>query len=524
MSGAPILLEMRSITKEFPGVKALSDVNLVVARRRDPRDLRRERRRQVHADEGAQRASTRTAPTTGDIVYQGAEARFSDIRRQRARRHRDHPPGARADPRACRSPRTSSSATSRAGCGAIDWKAAQTARPLELLARVGLERGPRHPDQGHRRRQAAARRDRQGVRQGRQAAHPRRADRGAERGRLAAPARPDARASSERGITSIMISHKLNEIEADRRLDHDPPRRQDDRDARRQGRRRRRGPDHPRHGRPRRSSSRFPDHTPKIGEVFFEVRDWTVRHPISAERLVCKDSNFTVRRGEIVGFAGLMGAGRTELAMSIFGRSYGTFVSRPDHQGRQGDRAQERVATRSTHGLAYVSEDRKAIGLNLLDDIKTLDGRGQALQDLQARRASTSVEEYQVAEALPQEPAHQDADRRRGRRQALRRQPAEGRAGEVDVHRPRPADPRRAHPRHRRGREVRDLRHHPAARRRRARASSSSPPSCPSCSASPTASTPSSKAPITDDIARPRRRPGDPHEADDLDEEDGRRR
>jgi putative multiple sugar transport system ATP-binding protein len=79
--------------------------------------------------------------------------------------------------------------------------------------------------------------------------------------------------------------------------------------------------------------------------------------------------------------------------------------------------------------------------------------------------------------------------------QALRRQPAEGGPGQVDVHRPRPADPGRAHPRHRRRRQVRDLRHHPAAGRARARASSSSPPSSPSCWASPTASTPSSKAP-----------------------------
>jgi putative multiple sugar transport system ATP-binding protein len=72
--------------------------------------------------------------------------------------------------------------------------------------------------------------------------------------------------------------------------------------------------------------SRFPEHTPQIGEVFFEVKNWRVQHPTRTDRLVCKNSAFTVRRGEIVGFAGLMGAGRTELMRSIFGRSYGTFL------------------------------------------------------------------------------------------------------------------------------------------------------------------------------------------------------
>ena len=77
-----------------------------------------------------------------------------------------------------------------------------------------------------------------------------------------------------------------------------------------------------------------------------------------------------MRRGEIVGFAGLMGAGRTELAMSVFGRSYGVWQSGTIiKDGREIEL--KSVADAIAHGLAYVSEDRKAIGLNLLDDIKT---------------------------------------------------------------------------------------------------------------------------------------------------------
>jgi putative multiple sugar transport system ATP-binding protein len=85
---------------------------------------------------------------------------------------------------------------------------------------------------------------------------------------------------------------------------------------------------------------------------------------------VIQDANLTVRHGEIVGIAGLMGAGRTELARSVFGRSYGS-----RHAGRMILEGRELVL-RSVHdairaGIAYVSEDRKGLGLNLLDDIKT---------------------------------------------------------------------------------------------------------------------------------------------------------
>ncbi len=115
---------------------------------------------------------------------------------------------------------------------------------------------------------------------------------------------------------------------------------------------------------------RFPERTAYEGphSVALAVEDWTVRHPIDHERKVVDSASLEVRRGEIVGIAGLMGAGRTELAMSVFGRSYGVYDGgRVLVDGRE-------VSTRTVpdaikQGLAYVTEDRKTYGLNLIDDI-----------------------------------------------------------------------------------------------------------------------------------------------------------
>lgn len=112
----------------------------------------------------------------------------------------------------------------------------------------------------------------------------------------------------------------------------------------------------------------FPHRTSHIGAERLRVEDWTVRHPNDHERLVIEDASFTVRAGEIVGFAGLMGAGRTELAMSIFGHSYGTVLS--GRVFKEGTEIQTRTVQEAIrHGIAYVTEDRKRYGLNLIGTI-----------------------------------------------------------------------------------------------------------------------------------------------------------
>ena len=172
----------------------------------------------------------------------------------------------------------------------------------------------------------------------------------------------------KRGITCIMISHKLNEIAAisdavtvirDGQTveSYDVIAGQVDEDKiikSMVG---------------RSIENRYPEHESKPGEVIFEVKDWCVEDPEVPGRLVCKNSTFNVRAGEIVGFAGLMGAGRTELMRSIFGHNYGVFKG-----GTMKIRGKEvtlkSVEDAIANGIAYVPEDRKNLGLNLLDSIR----------------------------------------------------------------------------------------------------------------------------------------------------------
>lgn len=116
-------------------------------------------------------------------------------------------------------------------------------------------------------------------------------------------------------------------------------------------------------------SNRYPAREHNAGgEMLFECRNWTAYHPVYTEKCMVRDISFHVNRGEVVGFSGLQGAGRTELAMSLFGRSYGSHISGQEFiHGREVHLKNEQDAIR--HGLAYVTEDRKTNGLILSDTI-----------------------------------------------------------------------------------------------------------------------------------------------------------
>ncbi|MGC4888245.1 multiple monosaccharide ABC transporter ATP-binding protein [Micromonospora sp. DT227] len=112
----------------------------------------------------------------------------------------------------------------------------------------------------------------------------------------------------------------------------------------------------------------YPTRTSTPGAEVLRIEDWTVRHP-TQDRLVVDHASLTVRAGEVVGIAGLMGAGRTELAMSVFGRAYGRDITgRVFVNGRQ---VRTRTVTEAiAAGIAYATEDRKHYGLNLIDDVR----------------------------------------------------------------------------------------------------------------------------------------------------------
>jgi putative multiple sugar transport system ATP-binding protein len=116
-------------------------------------------------------------------------------------------------------------------------------------------------------------------------------------------------------------------------------------------------------------TDRFPRRNSKIGDVMFEIKNWTVYNPDDPERKKLDNINLYVRSGEVVGLAGLIGAGRTELATSVFGKYYGVNIS-----GQTLIRGKEvqmnSVSDAIAHKVAYVTEDRKVYGLVLIQSIK----------------------------------------------------------------------------------------------------------------------------------------------------------
>ncbi|MCX4761701.1 sugar ABC transporter ATP-binding protein [Streptomyces sp. NBC_01275] len=391
------VLEMRSIVKTFPGVKALSDVSLTV------------RQGEVHAICGENGAGKSTLMKVlsgvhphgtygGDILFEGEVVSFKDIRASEQHGiviiHQE----------LALSPYLSLAeniflGNEHAKGGFIDWR--ETLRhATQLLRRVGLEDHPetRVADIGVGKQQLVEI-----------------AKALSKKVKLLILDEPTAALNDEdsgkllnlilelkkQGITSIIISHKLNEIRkvADsvtiirdghsiETLDVKSAETTEDRIISGMVGR---DLDH-----------RFPERTPheteKGAAPALEIRDWTVHHPIDQQRKVVDDVSIQVRRGEIVGIAGLMGAGRTELAMSVFGRAYGRYAGGTVLKDGTEIRTKT-VAEAIAHGIAYVTEDRKHYGLNLIDTINRNISL-TALNKVSKRGVVDEQEERQVSEGF----------------------------------------------------------------------------------------------------------------------------
>ncbi len=358
------ILEMRGISKSFPGVKALRDVNLVV------------KAGEIHAICGENGAGKSTLMKVlsgvypygtyeGSIVYQGEERRFSSIGDS------EHLGIIIIHQELALVPLLSIAENIFLGnepstMGVIDWSVAFE-RTRELLKTVGLKESPNTliTNIGVGKQQLVEI-----------------AKALAKQVKLLILDEPTASLNEtdsaalldlllefqKQGLTSIIISHKLNEIArvADSITILRDGTTVETIDCERE---------EISEGRiiksmvGREMSDRYPPRVPKIGETLFEVKDWWVEHPQHAGRKVIKGVDLNVRAGEVVGIAGLMGSGRTELAMSIFGGAYGRNITgKAFMKCREIDVSSIQKAVAA--GIAYVTEDRKSLGLILNEDIK----------------------------------------------------------------------------------------------------------------------------------------------------------
>ena len=359
------ILEMNNITKTFPGVKALDDVTLKVERG------------EIHAICGENGAGKSTlmkvlsgvypfGSYSGDIIYENETKKFSNISDSEAEGiviiHQE----------LALSPYLSIAENIFLGneiknvFGLINWnKTYQEAS--SLMARVGLKEDPNLPikDVGVGKQQLVEI-----------------AKALSKRVKLLILDEPTAALNDEdsahlldllrhlkgQGITSIIISHKLNEIEAIadtttilrdgktiESLNMKGSKVSQERIIKGMV--------------GREMDNRYPARKADIGEEILRVENWTAYHPVDSNRLVVDNVSMNVRKGEIVGLAGIMGAGRTEFARSLFGHSYGTNISGKVY--KNGKEIQVRTISEAiSNGLAYATEDRKRFGLNLIEDVK----------------------------------------------------------------------------------------------------------------------------------------------------------
>jgi len=385
---APIL-EMRAITKEFPGVKALDRVSLSV------------RRGEIHALVGENGAGKSTLMKVlsgvyphgtyeGEIHYEGAMAAFAGISDSEARGiiiiHQE----------LALVPLLSIAenlflGNETASRGVIDWRETYQ-RTEALLAKVGLREAP------------TTLVDSLGVGKQQLVEIAKALSKDVKLLILDEPTAALSEADSqalldlllelkEQGVTSIIISHKLNEV---KRVADTVTVIRDGASVSTLGRDAISEPRIVRDMVGRDMHDRYPPRDVTPGETLMEVTGWNVWHPEHAERQVIRDANFTVRAGEVVGIAGLMGSGRTELAMSLFGASYGRNISGSVKiRGQEADVSD--VPRAIAAGLAYVTEDRKSLGL-VLDETIQRNVTLANLPEVSARGVLNEAEETRVAE------------------------------------------------------------------------------------------------------------------------------
>ncbi|MBQ7563283.1 MAG: ATP-binding cassette domain-containing protein [Lachnospiraceae bacterium] len=362
------ILEMNHITKEFSGVKALDDVNLKV------------KKGEIHGlcgENGAGKSTLMNVLSgvypygtySGDVVYKGNVCKFADLKHSEAQGiviiHQE----------LALSPLLSVAENVFLGNeqtktkGVIDWTETRR-KAAEILARVGLENEDVNVPVntlGVGKQQLIEIAKAMGKKVDLLILDEPTAALNDEESKKLLDIMIDLK--ENHGVTCIIISHKLNELEyvcdsltiirdgqTIETLTKGVDEFTEDRVIKGMV--------------GREMNNRYPVREGvTVGDVIFEVKDWNVYHPDDPNRKMINDVNIQVRAGEVVGLAGLMGAGRTEFAMSVFGKSYGQKIS--GHVLINGKEVElNSVKDAIDNKLAYVSEDRKTYGLVLIDDIK----------------------------------------------------------------------------------------------------------------------------------------------------------